>query len=214
MTKIRNIARREVVQSVAFGLGFGSIGGIGGIRALAGTNGAAHFPIAFSPDESRLLAAVVDTLIPRTDTPGAIDVGVVTFILFMFNRGMQPPEQKTFRDGLQAIMRDSQTLHSGGFSAAAVAQRGAYLGALDTRLNSPTASDLKNPSLEFLAVVKRLTVIGFFTSEMAARNELDVQLFPGAFVGEKPMNAQSRTSYEDAFGVPLERPPGYLAPRG
>jgi len=109
---------------------------------------------------------------------------------------------------------DEHHKHAGIISAAGVAQREAYLGALDARLNSPTASDLKNPSLEFLAVVKRLTVIGFFTSETGARHELDVELFPGPFVGEKTMNAQSRTFYEDAFGVPLERPPGYLAPRG
>jgi len=210
MTEIRTIARREVVQSVTFGL---SVVCIGGIRVRAGTSGAAHFPIAFSPDESRMLAAVVDTLIPRTDTPGAIDVGVMTFILFMVNRGMLAPERRIFHDGLRAMMRDSQTLHSGGFSAASVAQREAYLGALDARLNSPAASYLKNPSLAFLATVKRLTVIGFFTSETGARHELDVELFPGPFVGEKKMNAQSRTFYEDAFGVPLERPPGYLAPR-
>jgi hypothetical protein len=132
----------------------------------------------------------------------------------MFDRSMEPSEQKAFRDGLQALMRDSQTLHAAGLAGAAAPQREAYLEALEASevpLNPPGALARGNPAREFLTVVKRLTVIGFFTSEIAARHELDVELFPGSFVGEKPMNAQSRTFYEDAFGVPLERPPGYLA---
>lgn len=163
-----------------------------------------------SQTDRALLIVVAETLIPRTATPGATDVGVIDFIEFILRRGMQPAVRLAFQRGLQMFATDASKVIGKSFGEASAQQRFEYVDGLDAELFAARADAGRKPLLDCFATVKRLAVIGYFTSERGAKGTLDVQLFPGPFQGSKPVDAHSRSFYEDSFGVPAERPVGYL----
>jgi Gluconate 2-dehydrogenase subunit 3 len=206
-----NSVRRDFLKTALYGLGLSAIAEFGS-HAVA--KEAVKPAASLSTEERAVLIAVVETLIPQTATPGAAEVGVPHFIEFMFRRGMEPHQQRAFRDGLSAFMIDSQRLYSPGITGDSPTQRLAYLTTLDAQLFGEESPATKTSTLEVYALVKRLTVIGYFTTEAAALQELDVEPYPGPFVAEKPLSDCTRTFYEDSFGVPLERPLNYLMSHG
>lgn len=62
----------------------------------------------FTEAEFVTLAALVDLIIPRTDTPGASDAGVHRII----DAGVKPPERQAWRDGLAWLETEARS--SGG----------------------------------------------------------------------------------------------------
>lgn len=161
-------------------------------------------------DERAFLGVIADTLLPRTATPSATEVGVVDFIDFMYQRGMQPPVRDAFRKGLQLLALEATRVIGTSLGQATAKQRFAYIDALDNEVFAVAPDVARKPLLDCFATVKRLAVIGYYTSQPGAQATLDVQLFPGTFHGAKVVEARTRTFYEDSFGVPTERPPGYL----
>ena len=47
-----------------------------------------------------MVSAIADRIIPRTDTPGAADVGVPAFIDLLYGQFMTEAERKMLTDGL------------------------------------------------------------------------------------------------------------------
>ena len=60
-------------------------------------------PAFFRPDERALVAAVADAILPRTDTPGALDVAAPAFVEVIAAEWMKDTERTEFRDGLAAF---------------------------------------------------------------------------------------------------------------
>ena len=160
----------------------------------------------FSDVMRQLAATIADVLIPRTDTPGAVDVGVVAFTEHLV-RYTDRASFDRFIAGAKAF--EAAAAHDLGtpFATAAPDIREGYVQRLDERCFSGVPVP---PAAGFLLALKRLTVLGYYTAEAGARAELDVQPFPGPFRGAVPLETQPKTYYEDSLGVPTERPPGYL----
>ena len=102
------------------------------------------------------LAALVDTIIPRTDTPGASDAGVPTFI----DRRLagNPQLAELFRGGMKALDAEGQTRFGAAFPALTPEQR---IELLTPRQQEP-----------FFRAMKGLTVDGYYTSEAGLTQEL------------------------------------------
>ena len=66
-------------------------------------------PRFFSPPQADVVAAVVDIIIPRTDTPGALDAGVPRFIAQMFRDVYSKAEQARYLGALAAFERAGGT---------------------------------------------------------------------------------------------------------
>ena|SRR5215471_16982675 len=109
-----------------------------------------------STAEMESLKAIVDTIIPRTETPGAVDAGVPGYIERRLVGSATLLE--TFRTGIAAL------------DAAARSRFGASLAALgaERRLALLTA----NEKAPFVAIVKGLTVDGYYTSQEGLTQEL------------------------------------------
>ncbi|HET6680697.1 MAG TPA: gluconate 2-dehydrogenase subunit 3 family protein, partial [Gemmatimonadaceae bacterium] len=56
-----------------------------------------------TPAQLALVAAVADTIIPRTDTPGAVDVGVPAFVEAVVDASWPEDDRATFTGGLNAL---------------------------------------------------------------------------------------------------------------
>src|SRR3954464_5922756 len=78
-------------------------------------------PALFTPAELESVKALVDAIIPRTDTPGASDAGVPLTIDRRL--AISPQLAERFRVGLQALEADALTRVGAAFSALTPQQR-------------------------------------------------------------------------------------------
>jgi hypothetical protein len=202
------MSRREVLRLAALA---SLVGPSLAMEAAAAALPAEQTPKRLEPNQREFLASIAETIIPRTETPGATDVSTVDFIEFMYQRGMSPDAREQFRFGLDAFAEDSRGRLREAYVTAPLSERTGYLESIDRELFTFPHDAARKSLLDFFASVKRLTVIGYYTAKDGAADTLDVELFPGAFHGADPVTAGTRTFYEDSFGVPIERPVGYLA---
>lgn len=121
-------------------------------------------PEVLSPAQGRVLAEVVETIIPATDTPGAKAARVHVFVDAMLASWVPP-------DGRTAVLNAIDALGE-PFLAAPQADRIARLQTLDA-----TA----------LALLKELTILGYFTSEIGATRALAYDKVPGVYRGCVPL---------------------------
>jgi gluconate 2-dehydrogenase gamma chain len=126
------------------------------IAALAAASGVEAQTTFLSPAELDWLKALVDVIIPRTDTPGASDAGVPVFI----DRRLagNPRMTETFRSGMKALDEASQAKFGAAFPAVTAEQQ---VELLTSRQDDP-----------FFRLVKGLTVDGYYTSEAGLKQEL------------------------------------------
>jgi hypothetical protein len=125
------------------------------IAALAATPASAE-PALLTAPELATLTALVDTIIPRTDTPGASDAGVPAFI----DRRLaaNPELAARFREGIQALDAAARSQFQADFPALTSPQR---IELLTTRADDP-----------FFRLAKGLTVDGYYTSRDGLAGEL------------------------------------------
>lgn len=126
-----------------------------------------------------LLADVVDTIIPVTDTPGAKELGVPGFVQRMLTDCYEKEVQDKVKNGLERVDALATESYGKPFARADATQRLALL----TRLASSTDTDEK----EFLALVKNLTIQGYTTSEYVMTTFYHYVMAPGHYYGCVPV---------------------------
>src|SRR5437868_13215801 len=88
---------------------------LGGAGLAAAFGGVKWYGIAESPDveyvthNRELLAALAETIIPSTDTPGAREAGVGDFIVMMIRECTDRKNQNKFIDGLKDLQGYSKS---------------------------------------------------------------------------------------------------------
>lgn len=134
-----------------------------------------------SDAELALVGAIADTILPRTDTPSATDVGVPAFVDVIVSERDEPDARAAFVAGLAAIDARANAAKSASFrdlSSDARADVIASIEALDDRHAEPARTYWR---------LKGLVVHGYFTSEVVSKRVLHVQIAPGRFDGSAPM---------------------------
>ncbi|MDH3225115.1 MAG: gluconate 2-dehydrogenase subunit 3 family protein [Gemmatimonadota bacterium] len=140
---------------------------------------ASRVPLALTPHELDLVGAVADIILPRTESPGATDVGVPAFIDLMVAEWLDEEQSRTFRHGLEALDESAGARFGRPFLAAHAGQRETLVSELDTRLATPLPD---GAAPDFYRWMKRLTVTGYFTSEEGA-SLTGYRIVPGAYEG-------------------------------
>jgi glucoside 3-dehydrogenase (cytochrome c) hitch-hiker subunit len=154
--------------------------------------------LALNPHQNATVVAMIDQIIPDTDTPGAKAARVNEFIDVILTEWAHEDERKNFLDGLADVDKKSNELFAKDFIDAAPAQQLSLLRAMDeaaafessTRPPRPDRDELedRDKQLEgsFFSVFKRLTLHGYYTSEIGFTQELQLQIIPGAQHGCVP----------------------------
>ena len=150
-----------------------------------------------TPHLNDTVVAMIDQIIPATETPGAKGARVNEFIDVILTEWATPEERSRFLDGLAKIDAESQQLFGKNFAEAAPAQQLAQLRAIDdtTLAGRSTQAHHGNTVPEpdaqlkgdFWEVCKRITVHGYYTSEIGFTQELRLQIIPGAQHGCAPV---------------------------
>jgi gluconate 2-dehydrogenase gamma chain len=186
--------RRELIQRVAALMG-GAISSSAIAGVLAGctatpvdADGKQSFLTA---DEMRTVAAMADQIIPKTDTPGAVDVGVPAFIDRMLAGYYQDKERAIIRTGLGAVSTDGAELAGKHFADLTSEQQVTLMTEYDRLAYSPRPAG-SDP--HFFRMIKELTIIGFCTSEAGATKLMNYNQTPGPYRGDVPLSEVGKVS--------------------
>ena len=130
-------------------------------------------------ERAAMLEALVDSILPATDTPGAKQARVQVFVDLALRDCYTADEQKLFAAGLEALAAQSQKAHGRPFEACSPAERHALLAPLDAASYAPDTGARGS----FVRILKDLTLVGFFTSEIGATQALAYEKVPGGYRG-------------------------------
>jgi len=173
--------RREAIRRVSMLLGGVALVGETALWTACTAEPRAAAVGAFTGDDVTLLGEIADTILPETKTPGAKAAGVGPFMARMVTDCYEPPDQQIFQRGMQQIDQASRKAAGRSFLAATPAQRLAVVDALDRE--QKTYMDRKRPEepSHYFRMMKELTLLGYFTSEIGCTQALRYIESPGRY---------------------------------
>jgi|SRR5215469_7976688 len=145
-----------------------------------------------TPRQNAIVVAMIDLIIPATDTPGAKAARVNEFMDAILTEWATAEESARFLAGLDGVDTQANTLFGKSFLEASPAQQSAMLQALDDSVDwlhgppsDPAVSgrDFNQLHGEFFRSFKLMTIHGYYTSEIGQTQELKREIIPGAFRG-------------------------------
>lgn len=162
--------RRETLKYL--GLSIGSV-----ITLPAWANGwrstdLTHTSQMLAANES-LLAEMVETIIPTTDTAGAKTLGIDKFIQKMVADCFDKPTKEVFEQGFGLLDEQTKKAYSKSFVDCSSQQRKEILLQIE--------KDKSNTIGKFYGLVKGLTIQGYLSSEYVMVNHYDYKMIPGKF---------------------------------
>jgi len=174
------LTRREAIRRVS--ALFGGAALVGQSAWLSGcVTGAGIAGEVLTASDVTLLDEIADTILPDTKTPGAKAAGVGPFIAMMVADTYDPGEQRLFIDGLATLERESVAQNGGGFMASSPVQRVALL----ERLDREAFEYMRRPGTDgqphYFRMIKELTLLGYFTSEIGCTQAQRYVESPGRF---------------------------------
>jgi glucoside 3-dehydrogenase (cytochrome c) hitch-hiker subunit len=149
---------------------------------------------AFSDAQRKIVAAVTEIIIPRTDTPGAIDAGVPRYIELMVADWLNEEEKSIFDAGLADLESRIPAEHGKPFDQLGADTQLSILEELEDKASDSPWYDFANVQREFISdapficQIKELTIWGFFTSEVGAKQVLRYNPMPMQFDGDIPLS--------------------------
>lgn len=138
----------------------------------------------FTEDETKMVGRMADVIIPATDTPGAVDVGVPAFIVMMMQECYPAEDQKQFHAGLTAFDKSCKDQYGHSFLKLSPEDQEKAVADLDKKVLGKNKE--KDKDLSFYRRFKELTLLGFFTSEPGATKTLRYVQIPGRYDGCMP----------------------------
>lgn len=205
--------RREAVQYISLLVG-GTI--VGGSAFLSGCKSKTGVSMVFSEADISLLDEIADTILPATKTPGAKAAKVGQFMTVMVNDCYEAPDQKIFHEGLAKLDDASKDKNGKSFMESTPQQRHDLLVALDNKVkeennkineyvNSLTPEERTKMTLQknftgedpladkrrqnpdyYFQMMKELTLLGYFTSEIGCTQARRYVERPGSYNGDLP----------------------------
>lgn len=176
------ISRREAVQLVSALLGGVTlVGGDALWRPALRAQPASEASDEWTPAQRALLDEAAETILPRTATPGAKDAQCGAFIALMVTDTYEPAHQRIFRRGLVELEAAARAAHGVRFVEATAAQRLALLERFDREAYQFMRNRPDDEPPHWFRMLKELTMLGFFTSEVGMTQALQYRESPGRF---------------------------------
>jgi hypothetical protein len=189
------IDRREAIRRVSALLGgIALVSETALLEACGGARNAARTGAAtFSANDVAFLDEVADTILPETSTPGAKAAQVGAFMALMVTDTYTDRDQQVFKNGLQQLDTACQQMHKTGFIASTPAQRLALLNQIDKEQKAymddraakqaaaTDAAPAPDTPPHFFRMIKELTLLGYFTSEIGYTKAMRYVEAPGRF---------------------------------
>jgi Gluconate 2-dehydrogenase subunit 3 len=140
----------------------------------------------FSDADRRLLDEIGETILPATETPGAKAAGIGAFMAMMVEETYEPADQDIFVAGLAAIEADARRRFEASFVDATADQRLEILSAAEAECRRVRGTTRESRPTHYFSMMRDLTVLGFFTSEIGGTRVVHYIEVPGEYKPDIP----------------------------
>ncbi len=165
--------------------------------------------LVFEADDPAFLDEVAETIIPTTNTPGAKAAKVGQFMTVMVNDCYEADDQRVFHEGMDKLEEASRKKFSKDFLELSAQEKHALLVDVDKEAKeyqkkksehdnkenekekeakAKGNNDYKRARMDphYFTMMKQLTLLGYFTSEVGATQALRYSAVPGKYEGCVP----------------------------
>ncbi len=187
MTKNRIMNRREALKQGFIVIGGTVVSGAAVSSMLVGCQADARaalnwVPEALTAEQASIITKAIDTIIPKTDTPGAVEAGVPQlFDLFVKDDIFTDEDKQKMMDGLAALDIQAQEKYGKSFANLSDEEAFEHLSALDKNFVEGKDED------GFFGDLKNFTVFAFANSELGGTQHLQYDAVPGGYSGCVPI---------------------------
>ncbi|MEP6948141.1 MAG: gluconate 2-dehydrogenase subunit 3 family protein [Ginsengibacter sp.] len=202
--------RREALQYISLLLG-GTV--VGGSYFLSGCKSKTGVSMVFTPEDISYLDEIAETILPATGTPGAKAAKVGQFMTVMVNDCYEAADQKIFHEGMRKLDDMCDKKNGKSFMESTPQQRHDLLTDLDKEAKDykrktdsyfdalsneqkhdmtlqkdlsgkdPRADKMREYPNYYFTLMKELTLLGYFTSEVGCTQARRYIETPGRFEG-------------------------------
>jgi len=135
----------------------------------------------FLPPQKQFVHEVSEIIIPRTDTPGAIDAEVPDFIYMMIQDCYPEEEQQHFTASISKALTECEEVSGTPFFQLPEEDKIKFVKSLDKEAHDNPKD--KNGKQHFFRTLKELTLLGYFTSKPGATQAMNYVHVPGRYEG-------------------------------
>ena len=175
--------RRDAIEQISLLFG-GTV--VGSTFFLNGCKSNPAKEGAFSTDDVAYLDEIADTILPPTKTPGAKAAQTGMFMTVMVNDCYDENEQKIFHDGMQKLNDLSKKTYDKSFVKITPQQKHDLLVQLDKEQKDYMKNKKEKYPVHYFRMMKELTLLGYFTSEIGCTQARRYIQTPGRFEGCVP----------------------------
>ncbi len=187
MSDSNDLTRRQALRRVG-----ALLGGVVSAPTVAGVlsgcqrqTGTDWSPSILSAEQNEMVDTIAEIIIPATDTPGASAANVNRFIDAMVGESYLEEDRTRFMSGLEDINARCKKNYGSPFVDCTAEQQRSLVATLDDETFGENASfDRENPP--FFRMMKELVIVGYYTSEIGASQELKTNVVPGYYDGDVP----------------------------
>lgn len=185
--------RRDALRKTGLlgGLAAGSPGLLSLLQACSQTPRLGWIPQFLTENQAQFLSAFVDTILPKTETPGALDVKSDIFLDLVYAKTYGPEAQAKVKEGIDQLNNEALEEFGGDFVALSVADRVSFLQSQETKTATfnrgvwGTSVGEQKP-VGFYRQLKSQALWSYFSSEEVGKNVLNYDPIPGEYRGCVP----------------------------
>ncbi len=122
---------------------------------------------ALTDIQRKIVAEVAELIIPKTSTAGAKEAGVPAFIEMMLKDCYKKPQHLSFMEGVAALEQDKFLDMNNAMQT--------------ERLKKVEAESKATKGVTFWRLIKELTLLGYYTSEVGAKASFNYVQIPTKF---------------------------------
>lgn len=178
-----NMNRRDALSRVAILMG-GAV--IGGELFLTGCKAKARGTLGLTDADISLLDEIGEAIIPTTNTPGAKAVQIGSFMEMIVTNCYTERDQKVFVEGLKTFQQKTGELLKKSFLDANADERKAFVTKLNEEQVNWQKTKKDDEPVHYFRMMKELTLLGYFSSEIGIKSQLRYNETPGKYVGDMP----------------------------
>lgn len=191
--------RRDAIKNTGLGFGF-AFSSSALMTFLQGCNvdrSPAWTGEVLSAKQLELIASLGETVLPKTDTPGAAELLLERFFDKMLAGLFAEQDRAKFLSGLTELDQDCSQQMGKPFIELSVSDQQAFVTKLEA-IPAPKANSLwgnalgKSEEVPFYRQFKGLLLWGYFSNEEVATNHMDYNPVPGKYQSCIPVTDETR----------------------